>query len=102
SIRLFYIFSPEKLAEGMADLLRCEDLKMSYQPIDLVILARKIEALQAAMSLTLASLSTVSPVIKNDVVENLENFSSNHQDPTVKQAYSELANRIKNLDVTIR
>ncbi|ENT8826186.1 hypothetical protein [Proteus mirabilis] len=75
---------------------------MSYQPIDLVILARKIEALQAAMSLTLASLSTVSPVIKNDVVENLENFSSNHQDPTVKQAYSELANRIKNLDVTIR
>lgn len=86
----------------MADLLRCEDLKMSYQPIDLVILARKIEALQAAMSLTLASLSTVNPVIKDDVVENLENFSSNHQDPTVKQAYSELANRIKNLDVTIR
>ncbi|MDC9624070.1 hypothetical protein PSI22_21185 [Xenorhabdus sp. XENO-7] len=74
---------------------------MSYQPIDLVILARKIEALQSALSITLAALSTAMPSVKDDVIVNLEQFADKHQDPTVKQAHTELANRVKGLNVTI-
>lgn len=75
---------------------------MSFQPIDLAILARKIEALQSAMSITLASLATTNPVIKDDVVENLERYASNQQDPTAKQAFSDLANKIKSLNVKMK
>ncbi|PHM46012.1 hypothetical protein Xmau_00405 [Xenorhabdus mauleonii] len=75
---------------------------MSYQPIDLAALIVKIEALESALSITLAGLDAASPSVKNDVVVNLKRFADQHQNPTVKQVYTELANSLCGLNVSIK
>jgi hypothetical protein len=44
---------------------------MSQTPIDMVTLARRIEALENAFTVALHSISTALPSVKSDVVENL-------------------------------
>ncbi|HGJ5863962.1 hypothetical protein QE197_14570 [Arsenophonus nasoniae] len=75
---------------------------MTYQAIDLVILARKIEAIQSALAITLASLDTANFATKSNVISNLEDFAEKNSDPIVKEAFSELASRIKNLHVDVK
>ncbi|MCC8378646.1 hypothetical protein [Xenorhabdus sp. PB30.3] len=75
---------------------------MSYQSIDLTALIVKIEALESALSITLACLDTAIPSVKNDVIVNLQQFADQHQNSTVKQVYTELANSINKLNVTIK
>ncbi|CAM7028000.1 hypothetical protein ACOJ84_003922 [Morganella morganii] len=75
---------------------------MSYLPIDLVNTSRKIDALQSAISIALTSLAMLTPIVKSEVINNLENFAKNSKDPTVKKAFSELADKIKSSNMTIK
>ncbi len=63
------------------------------------LLYQKINALQAALSLTLSCVSTVMPLVKEDVIRNLEQFLQQQHDPVVIQAYAKLIEEIKSLEV---
>jgi hypothetical protein len=69
--------------------------------IDLITLARRVEALESALSVTLASLSTLAPGVKGDVVTNLRRHADEwkSQDETISAAANDLADRIVNLTV---
>ncbi|HCM62752.1 MAG: hypothetical protein RR510_12765 [Morganella sp. (in: enterobacteria)] len=72
---------------------------MSFKPVDLAILERRITALEAAMFVTLASLEKVQLNAKDDVIYTLERHANENPDPTIKSAFSELAKKIKALNV---
>lgn len=67
---------------------------MSYQPIDLVILSKKIDALQIAVSTTLASLATLTPIVKRDVIDYMQKKAKNSKDPITKKVIFELIDKI--------
>ncbi|MGJ3351624.1 hypothetical protein AAZR23_19340 [Morganella sp. Je.2.23] len=72
---------------------------MSFQPVDLAILERRMVALETAMFVTLASLEKASLNAKADVIYTLERHASENPDPTIQEAFSKLATKIKALNV---
>lgn len=74
---------------------------MAMIEINLITLARRVEALEAALSVTLTSLSTLTPGVKNDVVTNLRRHANEwkSREETVSVAANDLADKIENLQV---
>ncbi|EKT55479.1 hypothetical protein [Providencia sneebia] len=72
---------------------------MSHIPLDSLPLLRRIEALESALNITLASLSVLTPDIRDCVIANLDEYASTHQDYGIKKAHKELSDKIKNLKI---
>ena len=77
---------------------------MDYQPIDLVSLARRIEALENAFTVALHSIATALPSTKKDVIENLNRHAKAYEgkDPVIVSATESLIKRIEAFKPTIR
>ncbi len=69
---------------------------------DQIELYRKIEALEAALTVTLAAVSTALPSVKTDVVKNLRLWAnSNKQVEGAPQAFSLLADKIEQTNFNV-
>ncbi|SIP73530.1 hypothetical protein XIS1_300013 [Xenorhabdus innexi] len=47
-------------------------------------------------------MDTTQLSVKSDVINNLKQFADQHQNATVKQVYTELANSINGLNVSLK
>ena len=69
---------------------------------DQIELYRKIEALEAALTVTLAAVSTALPSVKTDVVKNLRVWAKkNEGNDYAPQAFNSLAEKIENTNFNI-
>ncbi len=69
---------------------------------DQVELYRKIEALEAALTCTLACVATALPSVKSDVIKNLRVWSDqNKGNDVAPKAFSDLADKIEKSNFTI-
>ena len=69
---------------------------------DQIELYRKIEALEAALTVTLAAVSTALPSVKTDVVKNLRLWAnSNKEVEGAPQAFSSLADKIEQTNFNV-
>ncbi|GAS71182.1 hypothetical protein NGUA41_04034 [Salmonella enterica] len=69
---------------------------------DQIELYRKIEALEAALTVTLAAVSTALPSVKTDVVKNLRIWAEkNNHAEGAPQAFSSLADKIESTNFSI-
>ncbi|HCK7280652.1 MULTISPECIES: hypothetical protein [Enterobacter cloacae complex] len=77
---------------------------MSQTPIDMVTLARRIEALENAFTVTLHSISTALPSVKSDVVENLNRHAQAYEgkDSYIVSTSRALVQRIESLNPTVK
>lgn len=65
-------------------------------------LYRKIEVLEAALTVTLAAVSTALPSVKTDVVKNLRMWAeSNKGNDVAPKAFTDLADKIENTNISI-
>lgn len=77
---------------------------MNYNPVDLVSLARRIEALENAFTVALHSVSTALPSVKNDVIENLNRHAKAQEgrDPYIVSTTKSLVERIEAFNPTVK
>lgn len=65
---------------------------MSQPPLSAEYMFRKIEALEAALTFAIASISVQMPAVKTDVVDGLKQNADRSDNPeSVKAAFNELA-----------
>ena len=65
---------------------------MSQSPLSLEHLFRKAEAVEAALTFAIASISVQMPAVKSDVVGGLKQNANRSDNPeSVKAAFNELA-----------
>ena len=77
---------------------------MSQTPIDMVTLARRIEALENAFTVALHSISTALPSVKSDVIENLNRHAQCYEgkDSYIVSTSRSLVERIEGFNPTIK
>ncbi|EOC8685910.1 hypothetical protein [Enterobacter roggenkampii] len=77
---------------------------MSQTPIDMVTLARRIEALENAFTVAIHSISTALPSVKSDVVENLNRHAQSYEgkDSYIVSTNRSLVQRIESLNPTVK
>jgi hypothetical protein len=69
-----------------------EGIYMSQPPLSAEYMFRKIEALEAALTFAIASISVQMPAVKTDVVDGLKQNADRSDNPeSVKAAFNELA-----------
>lgn len=69
---------------------------------DQLELYRRVEALEAALTVTLASISTALPSVKTDVVKNLRIWAENNtQSEGAPKALAALADKIEKTNFNI-
>ncbi|HHG8623224.1 TPA: hypothetical protein ACPYUE_005067, partial [Enterobacter hormaechei subsp. xiangfangensis] len=81
-----------------------KEIKMSQTPIDMVTLARRIEALENAFTVALHSISTALPSVKSDVIENLNRHAQSYEgkDSYIVSTSRSLVERIEGFNPTIK
>ena len=104
-LQLLPVFSPHQARwYSWSSHTTKKEIKMSQTPIDMVTLARRIEALENAFTVTLHSISTALPSVKSDVVENLNRHAQAYEgkDSYIVSTSRALVQRIESLNPTVK
>ncbi|EMX3579664.1 TPA: hypothetical protein SG618_000735 [Klebsiella pneumoniae] len=77
---------------------------MSQTPIDMITLARRIEALENAFTVALHAISTALPSVKSDVVENLNRHAQAYEgkDSYIVSTTRSLVDRIESFNPKVQ